>query len=72
MEMRLASVADIRGLALYQQFIVVMMVAYALLMLGVTAQFAVNGEAIAAGTLVVAVAVGSAALTVVPAKLADN
>ncbi len=69
MHMRVASLADLRGLALYQQFIVLMMGIYAVFMVGVTAVFAMNGEAIAAVTLVTGVVIGAAAVTVVPAKL---
>jgi len=71
MHERVASLDDIRGLALYQQFIVLMMVSYAVLMVGVTALFATSGEAIAVATLLIALGVGVAAVTVVPDRLAD-
>lgn len=60
---------EFREMRLYQQFVVVMMLAFAGWMGVVTALFAANGEAIAAGTFVVALGTAVAALTVVPARL---
>ena len=59
-------------MALYRKFIVGMMLAFAVWMGAVTALFALNGAAIAALTLVTALAVGTAALTVVPARLGSG
>ncbi|WP_302080112.1 hypothetical protein [Salinibaculum rarum] len=61
-----------RGMALYRQFIVGMMLAFAVWMGVVTALFAAGGEVAAVGTLVVALVVGVGALTVVPATLAGG
>ncbi|MEF8785470.1 MAG: hypothetical protein V5A45_06015 [Haloarculaceae archaeon] len=60
---------EFRGMALYRQFIVVMMLAFAVWMAAVTALFVANGEVMAVVTLAVGFIVGSAALTVVPATL---
>jgi hypothetical protein len=60
---------EFRAMALYRKFIVGMMLAFALWMLVLTALFIANGAAIAALTLVAGVAIGGAALTVVPSRL---
>lgn len=63
---------EFRAMALYRKFIVGMMLAFAAWMGAVTALFAANGETIAAATLVVALVIGGAAVTVVPAKLGTS
>ena len=60
---------EFRAMALYRKFIVGMMLAFALWMLVLTALFFANGTPIGALTLVVGLAIGGAALTVVPSKL---
>lgn len=61
-----------RGMAIHQQFIVLLMLGYAALMGVVTIAFASSGEVIAVGTLTVGVAVAVAALTVVPARFGPS
>lgn len=67
-----ASLTELRGLALYQQFIVLMMLAYGVLMVGVGAMFAAGGNVFAVVALGVGVGVGVAAVTVVPDRLASG
>ena len=59
-------------MALYRKFIVGMMLAFALWMGVLTVLFALNGEAVGALTLLVALGIGTAALTVVPATLGSG
>jgi|AntRauTorcE11898_2_1112593.scaffolds.fasta_scaffold20706_3 hypothetical protein len=59
-------------MALYRQFIIGMMLAFAVWMSVVTALFVANGEAIAVVTLAAALVIRIGALTVVPAKLATS
>jgi len=63
---------EFTSLALYRKFIVGMMLAFALWMVALTALFVANGTPIAALTLAVGLAIGVAALTVVPARLASD
>lgn len=63
------TVQELRGMALHRKFIVAMMLAYAVVMAGVTVLLAANGQVAAVGTAVVGLAVGIAAVTVVPARL---
>lgn len=60
---------EFAALALYRQFFIGLLVAYALGMGAVSVLFALNGQPVAAVTLVVGIVVGGAAVTVVPAKL---
>ena len=63
---------EFRAMALYRKFIVGMMLAFALWMGVLTVLFALNGEAVGALTLLVALGIGTAALTVVPATLGSG
>jgi hypothetical protein len=63
---------EFASLALYRKFIVGMMLAFALWMLALTALFVANGTPIAALTLVAGLGIGTAAVTVVPARLGSD
>ena len=66
------SLADIRKLALYQQFIVALLLGYAVLMAGVTVLFATSGDVAALVTGIVSLGIGAAALTIVPAVFSPD
>jgi hypothetical protein len=72
MQTAVISWQEFSSMALYRKFIVGMMLAFALWMLALTGLFVANGTPIAAVTLLVGLAIGGAAVTIVPMKLGSD